>query len=171
MNIIYRSGNKNDLAAFKSLAVRSWQQFKSELTPDNWQRLLNTLTDDEVYEKMIDSSICIVSTTNEDTQLIGMAFLVPRGNPTDIYDKDWSYIRLLTVDPDFSGQGVGRKLTALCVEAARQNNESVVALHTSELMDKARRIYEGAGFKVAKELDQRLGKRYWLYMLELNKPE
>jgi ribosomal protein S18 acetylase RimI-like enzyme len=171
MNIVYRSGTKNDIAAFKTLAVRSWQQFQPELTPDNWQRLLNTLTSDESYERMIDSSTCIVSTTSNDAQVIGMAFLVPRGNPTDIYDKGWSYIRLLTVDPNFSGQGIGRKLTALCVEAAKRNNEGVIALHTSELMDKARRIYERTGFKIVKELDQRLGKRYWLYTLELNKPE
>jgi len=53
--------------------------------------------------------------------------------------KDWSYIRFVTVDPSFGGQGIGRKLTTLCIDTARQN-ESVIALHTSELMDAARHI-------------------------------
>jgi hypothetical protein len=35
-------------------------------------------------------------------------------------------------------------------------------------MDTARHIYESVGFKVLKEIDQRLGKRYWLYKLDLN---
>ncbi len=97
-----------------------------------------------------------------------MAFLVSNGNPTEIYDKDWSYIHFVTVDPKYSGLGIGRKLTNLCIETARQNRETVIALHTSEFMHTARHIYESMGFKILKEIDQRLGKRYWLYKLELN---
>lgn len=96
-----------------------------------------------------------------------MAFLVPHGNPTEIYDKDWCYIRFVTVDPDFAGQGVGKKLTVDCIDTARKNNEKIISLHTSELMDKARHIYESLGFEIVREIDQRLGKRYWLYKLDL----
>ena len=53
-------------------------------------------------------------------------------------------------------------------QTARQNGENIIALHTSEFMDTARHIYESVGFKVLKEIDQRLGKRYWLYKLDLN---
>jgi ribosomal protein S18 acetylase RimI-like enzyme len=96
-----------------------------------------------------------------------MAFLVSKGNPTDIYEEEWSYVRFVTVDPDFGGQGIGRKLTTMCIAAARQNGEKTIALHTSELMGKARHIYETLGFEILKEIDQRLGKRYWLYKLDL----
>lgn len=85
-----------------------------------------------------------------------MAFLVPRGNPTEIYEKDWSYTRLVSVNPDFVGQGIGRKLTSICIEAAKQSGEKTIALHTSELMDNARHIYESFGFKILREIDQRL---------------
>ncbi|MDB5221475.1 MAG: putative family acetyltransferase [Chitinophagaceae bacterium] len=166
MNIIYRKGNINDLTELKNLAIKSWRQFESKLTSDNWLKLYNTLTDDNTYTELLDKSTSIICTTDND-KVIGMAFLVPKGNPTDIYDKDWCYIRFVSVDPEFGGQGIGKKLTTICIATARQNNEGVIALHTSELMDKARHIYESIGFTILREIDKRLGKRYWLYKLDL----
>jgi len=93
---------------------------------------------------------------------------VPNGNPTDIYLTEWCYIRFVSVDPDFRGKGIGKKLTNLCIEKAKENGEQTIALHTSELMDDARHIYESLGFEIVKEIAPRLGKRYWLYKLELN---
>ena len=97
-----------------------------------------------------------------------MAFLVPNGNPTDIYEQEWSYIRFVSVEPKFDGQGIGRRLTNMCIDLAKQNGEKAIALHTSETMDKTRHIYESLGFRILKKIDQRLGKRYWLYKLDLN---
>lgn len=167
MDITYRRGIKDDLTNLKDLAINSWGQFRTQLTPENWQKLFDSLSDDETYTELLEKSTCFVSTTDND-KIIGMAFLVPNGNPTDIYDKDWCYIRFVTVDPQFGGQGIGRKLTNLCIDTAKQNNEKVIALHTSELMDTARHIYESIGFKILKEIDQRFGKRYWLYKLDFN---
>jgi ribosomal protein S18 acetylase RimI-like enzyme len=99
-------------------------------------------------------------------KIIGMAFLVPKGNPTDIYKKEWCYIRFVSVDPDFGGQGIGKELTKQCIVHAEKNNESVIALHTSEIMKTAMHIYESLGFKVYSEIEPRLGKRYWLYTME-----
>ena len=166
MNLTYKQGTIDDLTELKDLAVKSWGQFRSKLTSDNWAKLYTSLTDDKTYRELLDKSNCIVCTSGKG-KIIGMAFLVPNGNPTDIYDKEWSYIRLVSVDPDFGGQGIGRKLTAICIATARQNEEKTIALHTSELMDKARHIYETLGFTILKEIDQRLGKRYWLYKLDL----
>jgi ribosomal protein S18 acetylase RimI-like enzyme len=166
MNLTYKQGTTDDLNELKDLAVRSWGQFQSKLTIANWIKLYTSLTDDKTYKELLDKSDCIVCTSDQE-KIIGMAFLVPKGNPTDIYDKEWSYIRFVSVDPGFSGQGIGRKLTAMCIETARKNGEKIIALHTSELMDKARHIYESLGFTILKEIDQRLGKRYWLYKLDL----
>jgi ribosomal protein S18 acetylase RimI-like enzyme len=163
MDIAYRQGTINDLSDLKNLALKSWAQFQSKLTNDNWAKLHAGLADDKTYTELLD---CIVCTWDKD-KIIGMAFLMPKGNPTDIYDKAWSYIRFVSVDPEFGGQGIGRKLTRICIDRARQNGEKTIALHTSELMNNARRIYESLGFKVARELDSRLGKRYWLYTLDL----
>ena len=167
MNLTYRYGTKKDLQELKNLAIKSWTPFKEQLTEDNWDSLNKTISNDKTYTELIDQSTCIVCVSdNED--IIGMAFLVPNGNPTDIYEKEWSYIRFVSVDPKFGGQGIGRKLTNMCIDNARQNGEKIIALHTSEIMDNARHIYESLGFKILKEIDQRLGKRYWLYRLDIN---
>jgi len=150
----------------KKLAIKSWTPFQKQLTEENWNSLIKTISDDKTYKKLIDQSTCIVCATDNE-HIIGMAFLVPNGNPTDIYLEEWSYIRFVSVDPDFGGQGIGRKLTTMCIDKAKQNGEKAIALHTSEIMDKARHIYESLGFEILREIDQRLGKRYWLYKLEL----
>lgn len=161
----FREGNSKDLKHLKFLALKSWSKFKSELTIENWEELYKSLQSDATYLELLANSQCIVCENNN--QIIGMAFLVPKGNPTEIYDTEWSYIRFVSVDPSFSGQGIGKKLTEKCIEIAKKNNEKVIALHTSELMKNAMHIYESLGFEVFKEIPPRLGKRYWLYKLKI----
>ncbi len=165
MNLSFRKGRTEDLTALKTLAVSSWSRFQLDLTTDNWLRLYNTLTSDEVFAELLEKSDAIVC--EAEGEIAGMAFLMPSGNPTEIYEKGWSYIRFVSVDPNCRGKGIGRKLTTLCIDAAKANGEKVIALHTSEFMHEARHIYESLGFEVLKEIDQRLGKRYWLYTLHL----
>lgn len=74
---------------------------------------------------------------------------------------------MVGVNTAYAGKGIGRRLMEICIDHARKTNETKVALHTSEFMDAARHIYENMGFVRIKELDSRLGKRYWLYLLDL----
>lgn len=166
MKLTFRRGNIDDLNDIKQLAINSWGQFKTALTNENWHILSDSLNNDKTYSDLLENSNCIVCLTDKN-KIVGMVFLVSRGNPTEIYDKEWSYIRFISVEPSFSGNGIGRKLTEMCIELAKSNNEKAIALHTSELMKNARHIYETLGFKNLREIDQRLGKRYWLYKLDL----
>ncbi len=168
MNFIYRQGNLNDLIKLQQLAITTWSQFKNELTPKNWDELFSILSNENNYLDLINDSDSMICET-ENGEIIGMAFLVSSGNPTDIYDAKWSYIRFVTVDPHFGGKGIGRKLTEKCIDLAKKNNEQTVALHTSIIMEKARHIYESLGFEILRELEPRLGVKYWLYLLNLNK--
>ena len=166
MQINYRPATTGDLEEMKGLAIKSWGQFEPVLTPENWEKLHGSLNDDATYKELLGTASVTIATDGQN-KIIGMVFLVPHGNPTDIYDKDWSYIRFLTVDPEYGKLGIGKNLTQICIHKAKQNGETAIALHTSEMMDAARHIYEGLGFRILKEIDQRLGKRYWLYILKL----
>jgi ribosomal protein S18 acetylase RimI-like enzyme len=166
MNLTYRQGTKGDLQSLKKLAIKSWTPFQKELTDENWNSLKQTISNDKTYQELIDQSTCFVCVADNDS-IIGMSFLVPNGNPTDIYLKEWSYIRFVSVDPDFGGQGIGRGLTIMCIDKAKEKGEKTIALHTSEIMNNARHIYESLGFEILREIDQRLGKRYWLYKLDI----
>lgn len=167
MNFDFRKGITNDINSLRELAIVSWSQYKNVLKEEQWDRLNATLMSNKTYIDLLNHSECIVCET-EKKEIVGMAFLVPKGNPTDIYEVNWSYIRFVSVNPFYEGKGIGRKLTEKCIEYAKKNGEEVIALHTSEIMVKARALYEKLGFRIYKEIEPRLGKRYWLYLLELN---
>jgi ribosomal protein S18 acetylase RimI-like enzyme len=161
-----RQGSLQDLKKIKELAIAEWTQFKNVLTPENWEKLYNTLTNEQNYADLLKQSDSFVY-ENDQNEIIAFAFLVPSGNPTDIYNNQQSYIRFVTASQKYSGQKIGQTLTEKCIQKAKENGEKYVALHTSEMMDTARYIYEKLGFKIVKELELRLGKKYWLYELEI----
>lgn len=148
------------------LAFQSWKQYKDILTEENWLKLNKLHTSSSVFLDLLRISHPILCETN-DKQIIGMAFFVPSGNPTKIYHEDWSYIRFVTVTPLYEGQGIGKMLTKKCIEYAKSKKEKIVALHTSEIMKNAISLYEKLGFKILRELEPSLGKKYWLYLLEI----
>lgn len=165
MGIVFRSGTNHDKYKLQQLGLSSYEQFKTVLTEENWNKMYGFLTAETSYTDLLDRSKCFVCESGND--LIGMAYLVPKGNPTEIFSEDWSYIRMVGVDPAFTGNGIGKKLVQLCIHHARETNEKVVALHTSEFMNSARYIYENLGFNQIRELEELFGKKYWLYLLNL----
>jgi len=135
------------------------------MTPENRQKLIDNMSNAAMWEELLniaDGFVCV-----KDKAIIGMAFLVPSGNPWDIFKAEWSYIRLVGVDPDHNGFGIATELTRQCMAAARTRHEKTIALHTSEIMPAARHIYEKMGFTILREIEPRLGKRYWLYTFDL----
>ena len=161
-----RQGNNNDLPGLKKLALDSWKQYQPVLTEENWNKLYSTLSADNTFIELLNNSWSFVC-ENEKKELICMSFLVPSGNPTEIYTHEQCYIRFVTVAAAYAGRQLGQKLTEKCIEKAKETNESVIALHTSEFMDRARHVYEKLGFQISRELPSRLGKRYWLYELKI----
>jgi ribosomal protein S18 acetylase RimI-like enzyme len=165
MKFDYRVATHDDKKELQALGLLAYGEFKNILSPENWDKLHSFLTEDKSYSDLLNISRCFICEFDE--QIIGMAFLVPKGNPTEIFQADWSYIRMVGVNPDFKGQGIAKTLTRMCLDFARENKEEVIALHTSEFMDAARHLYESFGFRQTKELEPRLGKRYWLYQLDM----
>lgn len=101
------------------------------------------------------------------SDIVGMIYVLPHGNPTDIFPAEWSHIRMLGVHPNYIGKSIARQLIEMCLQQAHEWNEHTVALHTSEFMDAARHLYEGFGFSILKEIPPLFGKKYWLYTLAL----
>jgi ribosomal protein S18 acetylase RimI-like enzyme len=161
----FRNGTIADKEQLKQLGLLSYGQYASILTKENWGKLNTNLNDDEKLISLIDQSTIFVCCIGE--KIIGMAYFVPNGNAWDIFKAEWSYIRMVGVDPSYSGRGIAKKLTHMCIEKAKKTNEKIIALHTSEFMDAARHIYENLGFKKIQEIPERLGKKYWLYTLKL----
>ena len=162
-HLIYRRAALTDVPNIVGLTLCAYHDYKEVLEPVDWARMQTNLANESMFVELLGKAAAFVCEINN--QLAGVIFLVPKGNPTTIFPADWSYIRLLGVDPRYRGLGIGRNLTQLCVQHAQVTHEKGVALHTSEFMDAARKMYEGIGFKQENELTPMYGKRYWLYKL------
>jgi ribosomal protein S18 acetylase RimI-like enzyme len=164
MELNYRKGIPSDKEKLQALGLNAYGQYEKTLDKLHWDKMQSFLNSEEVYDELLVKSTCFVcEAANE---IVGMAYLMPNGNPTDIFEPGWSYIRMVGVDVNFAGRGIGKALTQMCIDFAKSTHEKCIALHTSEFMDAARHLYESLGFKQVKEIDNRYGKRYWLYQIE-----
>ncbi|WP_179319721.1 GNAT family N-acetyltransferase [Winogradskyella helgolandensis] len=163
-DLIYRKANLTDFNQLKSLGKASYSEFSKVLTLENWNKMNAFLESDEKLVNLIELSTVFVC--EKEAVIIGMIYLVPSGNPTELFHEQWSYIRFLGVHTEFRGHGIGKKLTDLCIQFAKDTNETYMALHTSEFMDAARTIYEKRGFEKIKAIEY-LGKRYWIYLYNI----
>lgn len=164
MSLKYREANADDLEGLRQLGKISYAEFSDVLSPENWKTLSTILESEENVLNLIEISkifICEI-----DSDIIGMIYFIPKGNPTELYESDWCYIRFLGVDPKYRGFGIGKELVNSCLRYAKKSGEKTIALHTSEFMNPARIMYEKIGFEKIKEIE-RLGKKYWVYTMKL----
>ncbi len=160
----YRKGTLADINQLIQLTLHAYGQFNNILTNENVEAWKTNFGNESMYTKLLETGSCFVC--EHEKKIVGMAFLVPHGNPTTLFQDDWSYLRLVGVHADYEGKGIGRKLTQMCVDLAKESGEKIVALHTSEFQNAARHIYESMGFKKFREFES-YGKRYWVFKMEL----
>jgi ribosomal protein S18 acetylase RimI-like enzyme len=163
----FRTALPTDLPQLQLLAISSYSVFKNSLGTNEFELLKMRLSSTELWDKLMQKSICFIC--EDYNRIVGMVFFFPSNNPDEHFEKNWSYIRLLGVHPEYNGKGIAKKLMQMSIEEAAASGEKIIALHTSEYMKVARHIYEKLEFKIIRELPLRFGKRYWLYVKELSK--
>jgi predicted N-acetyltransferase YhbS len=152
-----------DFAAVDELIAAAYGEFATALTADNWERMRLGLRG---AATALPGTVKLVAEI--DGRLAGFVIYRPAHVPDGpAVPQEWPAIRLLSVAPWARGQGIGRVLTEACIDLARQHGAAVIGLHTSEIMNVARPMYERMGFEIVCELEPRFGVRYWLYKKDL----
>ena len=72
---------------------------------------------------------------------------------TATQERNASGIRLLCVDPESRGMGVGKALTTACIQLAIDRGHNQVILHTTQAMQVAWNLYTKMGFERSPDLD------------------
>ena len=68
-------------------------------------------------------------------------------------EKNAAGFRLLSVDPLFRGNGIGKLLTIECINRTKQKNIPQIIIHTTKAMQIAWTMYEKLGFIRSEDLD------------------
>lgn len=116
-------------------------------------------------------------------QVLGAVVLAHRGGPLALTAREGeAEIRMLAVDPQARGRGVGEALVRECLNRAALPPLSAhtMVLHTQPLMLAAQRLYERLGFVRVPERDLTLGpeaqgpagpstRERWAYALRMVK--
>ncbi len=145
MNV--RTARPDEYEAARSLMVEAYSDYAAAVESVGtgvWDRYRSEIADLESRTAVAD---LLVAEDGGVPQ--GAVTYYPPGVETGYAESwpwEWASFRLLAVPHRSRGRGVGRLLTEACIERARTDNASVLALGTTVLMTLARQMYERMGF-------------------------
>jgi ribosomal protein S18 acetylase RimI-like enzyme len=161
MSLRIRDFRPEDAGAVNRIAVAAWDQYRSVFR--DWPRSAPNFARTADFAGELDLLIA------EDAAGIrGFVGYVAPGRPRErIFRRDWATIRMLSVDPPSRGRGIGRLLAEECIGRARRDGAAAVALHTSPVMQAALALYLRLGFSHFRDIMDRHGVHYAVYVLRL----
>jgi predicted adenylyl cyclase CyaB len=150
-DLIIRDARPADRDAIREVTLAAYQEYAARM-PGFWegyrQNIVESVGDVGAAEQLV---------AERHGTVVGTVLLypprrmkLPRG---EWLEMPWPEVRLLAVVPDARGGGIGGALMQECMRRVRRAGGRVLSLHTTDLMETARRMYERMGFVRAPELD------------------
>ncbi len=145
-----RNTRSDELNRVSLLIRNANEQYETLLPPEAWKFYVNDMMD--VRARLNESELIVAEL---DGQLVGTVTLYLNVGHSSLQwrPKGWAGVRLLAVHPAYRGRGIGLALMEECVRRCHNQGVSTIGLHTTEMMEVARRMYEKMGFVRVPEYD------------------
>jgi predicted N-acetyltransferase YhbS len=148
-----RSALPGEQAKVLEVTRAAYDEYRQLMPPAGWEMYLANIV--RTVEST-DLERCIVATRGR--HIVGSVYLFPADAAAygaDPRAESYPEVRLLAVPPAERGSGIGRSLMEECKLRARDMGARWLGLHTTEVMQSARRMYERMGFVRVPESDFR----------------
>jgi len=151
----------SDADQVNALAVRAFEQYQSAY--EDWP----------VFRSRIENMSALAQTgelvvAELDGRVLGaVVYVGPGVAKADFFQPQWPIMRMLVVEPQARGQGVGKALAQECIARAQRDGANTFALHTSELMTVAQPMYLRMGFRWYSAAPMIHGVKYEVYVKDL----
>jgi ribosomal protein S18 acetylase RimI-like enzyme len=162
VSAIVRPARADDAAAIDQVALAAFAQYRDHYSDwETFARGIGTMSGFGGFAELI------VAETGG--RVVGAVVYVGPGKPKPaFFAPEWPVIRMLVVDPEARGGGIGRRLTEACIERARRDAAPLIALHTSPIQAVALAMYLRMGFRELRPIAPIFGLPYSLYLLALD---
>jgi predicted N-acetyltransferase YhbS len=145
-----RDARPEEYGAIADVTLAAYRQYADVMPAAAWENYAQNIVTTITHEDALQRIVAEIDGRTVGSVLYFTAEVSPFGAPM---------VRLLAVAPEARGQGVGTALMGECLRRARLAGAPSLVLHTTMLMDIARRMYEHMGFVRAPELDFRVDQQ------------
>lgn len=140
-----REMKEGEKEAVRDLLIESYIQYQEAFEPERWEKYF-----EEVKAAVDNEQIDTLIVARSGNRILGTVQLFRSSDLA--YDEptlqiEHPIIRFLAVHPDGRGLGIAKKLLDQSIEYAQKNNAQAISLHTTDIMEKAVKLYERYGFK------------------------
>jgi ribosomal protein S18 acetylase RimI-like enzyme len=149
-NLKIRDARLDELDEVSQVLKKAYSQYADFMPGQDWKDYLENIIN--VRSRLPEAELIVAEI---DSRLVGTVTLYLKYQSTSLegWLPGWAGVRLLAVHPDYRGRGIGRALMEECIRRCRTQGIRSIALHTSEMMGVAKRMYEKMGFKRIPEFD------------------
>lgn len=161
MDYTLRNFTPEDTAAVNRLALEAFKEYQSVYS--EWAAFSKHIGEIAA----LSASGELIVATIDDTLVGAVVYVGPDRPKAPIFDQSWAIIRMLVVQPESRGSGIGRALTEECIYRARRDKASCIALHTTPVMKVALTMYQRMGFEFLEDVPPIFGVPYGIYLKQL----
>ena len=142
-DLIIRNAGPGELDEVSLLLRAAYQQYENVIRPEGWKLYLEDIVD--VRSRLEESELIVAEMEHRPVGCVTLYLDASKSFP-EAWPEGWAVVRLLAVHPDFRGKCVDHALMEECINRCRRAKIKVIGLHTTEVMDIARHMYERMGF-------------------------